>query len=305
MSIKVLILNKKFKGGPQVFRSRISKCLNDIPNIKVIDNEKIPFDVELCFINNIIKHNKPIIIRIDGCYYVDRLNFNEQIRNSIKRSNFIIYQSNFSKKMCEHILKIKKPCEVIYNGIDLDYINKIEPNKTIEPGSFVACSNTWRNTKRPLSMLKGFLKANTGRHFYIIGDIKNEIKIKNNNIHYLGLCNSIDIISIMKACQYQIHLCHIDSCPNAVVEGLACGLNVLCTNLGGTPELVKENGVILNVDKWKHSVINKQDLDVLSSNIIAEGINNLLKIQEKAIRPDLDIKLTAQKYADIIKRIYQ
>ena len=145
-----------------------------------------------------------------------------------------------------------KNWSIIYNGISKDCIDSIETDKTIEPGSFVACSNTWRMkpNKRPLSIINGFLKSDTGRHLYIIGQYQNEWKkkYKRYRIHFLGPKSPKKVIAIMKACDYQIHLCHIDSCPNAVVEGLACGLNVLCTNLGGTKELVGPDGVILKIE---------------------------------------------------------
>jgi glycosyltransferase involved in cell wall biosynthesis len=166
--------------------------------------------------------------------------------------------------LCNRVLRlesrnlIKNGYEIIYNGVDLDYIKNIEPNKEIEPDSFVSCAR-WDPNKRPLSMIKGFLEADTKKHLYIIGGTGIEgrgknlgQKYKSKYIHFLGEKSNKETISIMKSCKYLIHLAFIDICPNIVIEGLSCGLNVLCTNLGGTPELVGNNGIILNVDKfWK------------------------------------------------------
>ena len=66
----------------------------------------------------------------------------------------------------------------------------------------------------------------------------------------------------------QLHLCHIDSCPNIVIEGLCCGLNVLCSNLGGTQEIVGENGVVLRADKmWSGQYLPKTNLDNIEDDI--------------------------------------
>jgi len=300
--IKVFISMNKLKGGPFVFRKRLVDFLKKSNEIIVVDNINKKFDIELCFIRDTMFHNRPKIIRIDGCYYIDRLNFNVDIKRSIKKSRHVIYQSSFSKKMCESILGIDKPSSVVHNGIDIEYVQSINPDENVKQGSFVACSNLWRNTKRPKSIVKGFLAANTGRHLYIIGDGFKE-KINSPFIHCLGYQDNYKTISIMKSCQYLIHLCHIDSCPNTVIEGLVCGLNVLCTNLGGSQELVQNDGVILQIDKWKNRVIGKCNLDTLDPDVVANGISKLMLISNRPNRNDLDIKLVANKYIDIIKRV--
>ena len=210
---------------------------------------------------------------------------------------------------------IKNGHTIIYNGIDLDYINNIAPAKDIESGSFVACAR-WDGNKRIKSILKGFKEAGLKKHLYIIGgfgleDRKKSIKVLEKKygskyIHILGEQSNKKTISIMKACRYQIHLAFIDICPNIVIEGMSCGLNVLCTNLGGTSELVKKNGVILDVDKfWKTKYLKKrmEDLDNLSSTVIAKGIHRLMKIRTKPDVSKFSIDKIANKYIKVIRMI--
>jgi len=176
MSIKIFIQTERFEGGPAIFRSRIIPLLNKFPDIKVTNNINDKFDIELAFIRKIFKHNKPYVLRVDGCYYEkSRRDGNEMIQKAILEANYRIFQSKFAFKLCNHILDIKNATSkenidysIIYNGIDLNYINNIKLNKKIKPGSFVACAQ-WRSNKRPISMIKGFLKANIKRHLYIIG----------------------------------------------------------------------------------------------------------------------------------------
>jgi len=316
MIIKVFIQTEKFDGGPSIFRSRLINALNKFEDIKIVTNINDKFDVELAFIRKVFDHKKPYILRVDGCYYEKRRKKgNIVLREAILKSEYLIFQSYFSLKLCNHILDIEKKIKieekdysVIYNGIDLDYIKNIKPDKNIEYGSFVSCAG-WRPNKRPLSMIRGFLEANTGRHLYMIGGAGfsgNKIDKKYNSkyIHILGEKSNKDTISIMKACDYQIHLCHIDSCPNSVIEGMVCGLNVLCTNLGGTPELVKNNGVILNVDKfWKGRYLNNKNLDMVSSSVISSGIIELLKNKQKLDVLQFDINSVAARYREVIKKV--
>ena len=95
-----------------------------------------------------------------------------------------------------------------------------------------------------------------------------------------------------------IHLAWLDWCPNTVVEALSCGVPVLCSHNGGTKELVKDNGVIIQLEEdyeigTKVPLYNPPKVD---TNTIVEGV---LEVMEKSTifeRPDLDIKHVAEQY---------
>lgn len=306
--LKVFIQKEGYTGGPKNFRDRLRSILRTMPEVKLVDDGN-DFDIELAFIRAKKGHKKPVVLRIDGCYYRKKdLGNNVSIFDSIARASHVIFQSNFSSQMCRKIMKVEPPSwSVIYNGIDQKYIDSIAKDESVEPGSFVACSNTWKRkpNKRPVSTIRGFLEAGTDRHLYVIGKYHSEWPREfGSHVHFCGLKSPDKVIAIMKACDYQIHLCHIDSCPNAVVEGLSCGLNVLCTNLGGTPELVRESGVILNIDNWAFNPLSTFDnLDTLNSKKVAEGISSLLKFQTRANRPDLNIEESAKQYIQVLSKV--
>jgi glycosyltransferase involved in cell wall biosynthesis len=322
MSIKVFMQTEKFKGGPAIFRSRLIKSLNKFDDIKVVTNINDKFDIELAFIRKVYKHNKPYILRVDGCYYQkNRASQNRPLEKAILNSRYLIFQSNFSFELCKKVLGIGNFCKegknysIIHNGIDLDYIKNIKPAKNIKPGSFVSAAR-WRDNKRTFSILKGFEKAGIGRHLYMLGGVgigesKNYLsKVKqfcNNSkyIHFLGEKSEEETISILKACDYQIHLCHIDSCPNIVLEGLCCGLNILCCNLGGTKELVGENGVVMKIDKmWEGKYLSSSvKLDSLNKKEVAQGIQKVITVKHKLNVEKFDINKVAEKYVNIIRKV--
>jgi len=300
---------KKFSGGPNVFRRRLANELYKISDLQIIHEQRHHFDIELGFVRHLGTHRKPKILRVDGCYFGrSEERRNRVYRESVLNSIHVIYQSNFSKKMVESIMGVNQPSTTIYNGINLEEINNIKPNKDIVPGSFVACA-IWRSNKRPGSMVNGFLEANIGRHLYIIGETKNIIPMqqkfrKHKYVHFLGKLEFEQVIAIIKSCQYLLHLTRIDSCPNAVIEGLACGLNVLCTNLGGTREIVGNDGVVMDVDSCN---LRKKTIadngDSIPPRIVAEHIHKLIKLETKPNRPDLDIVPVSYKYADLIRKV--
>jgi len=325
MTIRIFIQTDKFKGGPAVFRSRLISALNKFEDIEIVTDVQKKFDIGLEFIRKTHKYSKPYILRASSCYYLDKYKpwNNKPIAKAIKNSIYTIFQSKFAYKLCNRVLRlesrdlIKNGYDVIYNGVNLDYINSIEASPDVEKGSFIACAR-WDPNKRFKSMIKGFLLANTKKHLYIIGDFgiesrkdnmqnwKKKYEKKSKYIHILGKKSNKEVLSIMKACDYQIHLSFIDICPNIVIEGLSCGLNVLCTNLGGTSELVGENGVILNVDKfWKTKYLKKRigDLDNLKSQVVAKGIDRLLKIKTRPDVSKFNIDKTAKEYFSVIKKV--
>lgn len=326
--MKVYIPTKKFKGGPATFRSRLINSLNKIEDIEVIIDEESKFDVGLEFIQKNTSYKKPYILRASSCYYLYKYKLwnNKPIYKSINKSAHTIFQSKFAHMLCNRVLRledrgaIKSGHSIIYNGIDLDYIDKIKPNTKVKPGSFVACAR-WDSNKRPISMIKGFLEADIKRHLYIIGgegvavwgrELGKKYK-KNKYIHFLGEKTNAETISIMKSCDYQLHLAFIDICPNSVLEGMACGLNVLCSNLGGTPEIVGDNGIILTLDKlWKSRYLRytedmkhtkRKHFDEANTSVIADGIHRLLKIKSKPNVSGFDINDVARDYVQIMRGI--
>jgi len=317
MAIRVFIQTEKFDGGPAIFRSRLISALKKYDDIKIVTNIQDKFDIELAFIRKVFNHNKPYILRVDGCYYEkQRARGNISLEDAILKAKHLIFQSYFSLKLCKHVLSIDNKIikegvdySVIYNGIDLDYINRIDPSKKVKDGSFVCCAG-WRPNKRPISTIRGFMEADIKRHLYMIGGAglgggKIDRKYNSKYVHILGEKGSKETISIMKACDYQIHLCHIDSCPNSVIEGISCGLKVLCSNLGGTRELIEGRGVVLEVDKmWKKKYLNATDLDNISALKVAEGIRKIMDLKVGIDASDLNIKNVAKKYRKIIKRIF-
>ncbi|MAG26970.1 hypothetical protein CMI47_15635 [Candidatus Pacearchaeota archaeon] len=303
--MRVFIEKSGLSGGPRAFKDRIIDQFNISDEVKVVHNGE--FDVELAFIRSAKKHNKPVVLRLDGCYYEKgRLGGNKAIKKSIKKADRIIFQSNFSKKMIHKLLKISNDkmlnSSVIYNGIDLDHIESIKPKYKKIPMSFV-CAASWRKNKRPMSIVKGFLDADIKDSvLYVIGKDFPK-KIKDKRIKYLGDFSKRDVISVFKSCNYLIHLCHIDSCPNVVVEALSCNMLVLHTNLGGTRELVGQHGVELSADKWAWNFIQSISDDV-SRSLVSSGINKIISMKSKNIDVTrLSIKSCADRYVSLMREV--
>ena len=304
---------KKFSGGPKIFRKRLSDVLEksyEKNRISIIHDPNAKFDVELAFVRNLTQHKRPVVLRVDGCYLGgDYESKNRLYKESAQKAKFIIYQSEFSRRMCESIWGVIKPSVVIHNGINFNDLRGIKKDPSIPKGSFVA-SAIWRKNKRPVSMIQGFIEAGIKNNFYVIGDTYgipdkylNRFR-KHKNIHFLGTCDFNRSISIFKACDYQLHLSQIESCPNVVIEGSACGLKILYSNLQGTKEIVPpEDGIMIKTDKWKFTPIGLGQHDRIKPGLVADGIHRLMELKgnKKFYRPEIDINFIADKYVKVIK----
>ena len=95
-----------------------------------------------------------------------------------------------------------------------------------------------------------------------------------------------------------IHLAWLDWCPNTVVEALSCGTPVLCSHNGGTKELVKNEGVVIQLEE-DYRIGDKVPLynpSIVDTKIIVEGIIEALEQSTLFDRPDLDISYVAEQY---------
>lgn len=305
MQIRVQ-LDAKYKeraSGPDMFMSRLIRVLEKKHDIKFTSKKP---HISLGVILLPPKTSAKRIVRVDGCYYNKSYmsnSLNKQIQKSISKADGVVFQSNFSKQLCQKLLKTEpKNCCVIYNGIDQDWIKTVPPFESDVENIFVSIA-AWRNSKRPKSIIKSFIHANIpNSKLFIIGNF--EKQILHENVVYLGKQPSEKIISILKRSKGLIHLCKIESCSNAVVESLSCGIPVLCNNIGGTPELVKNDGIIVNCDPaFEYRFIDEKNVDNIDTKLVALEMNKLLQKTWSINRPDLSIDLCANQYYNYFKLI--
>jgi glycosyltransferase involved in cell wall biosynthesis len=310
--MKIFISDKKLSGGPSVFKELLKSSLKNKGYHLVLDSsEKV--DIELGFISFKSKNAKKRILRLDGVYYQShQVSMNSEIKDNIKKADAIIYQSEFSKSMVKKmVLDARVPECVIYNGTDLNKIKSASPLKKYGKTQFVMCAD-WRNTKRPMSAVRGFckwIKDNKIKDTKLVvmgdfGKYKNEISSDyKNSIILLGDVKNSLIFPVLKSSDFMMHLCFIDSCPNSVVEGISCGLPVLCTNLGGTREIVGDYGHVINCDSFNFSPTEKIT-DNISPDIVSNGISALCsKNYNNQNSKNLDINMVVDKYIKFMESL--
>jgi len=259
--------NLNQNSGPSIFLKRLKKNIvkNNYANVSNIFD---PFNDILLFSNKVRNpFSKKYIFRIDG----PNINFSEfyNKNNSFIDKNIfegavnasgIIFQSKFSKFLFNKFYKIKKKInsKIIYNGVDNDIFNEFGKDLRSELGVFddlvFLTSANWRNHKRLQCTINSFnyFKDNFEKKskLIVLGEIKNNIKGLNKNIIQAGNINTEFLPLWYRSANIYLFFSWLDYCPNTVVEAISSKLPVLCTNLGGTHELVDncKAGIILNND---------------------------------------------------------
>ncbi len=255
------------KGGPQLFMKKLKKAfkLNRLAKTSYFFDPTVDANI---FANKghqgLIK--KPYFFRADGVTFDTELSEeeilrrNEPLKKGAENAIGIIYQSEYCQKMYQKILHVKnKKDQIIYNGTDLDIFTPNGENNRGEFGIhkedlvFLTSAN-WRTHKRlkdTIAVYKIFKDRHKERNckLIIIGD--HDEYYKDNDIISIGKQPHAQIPAISRAANIFLFLSWLDPCPNSVVEAMACGLPVVCTNQGGTGELVKfaNGGIVAEADK--------------------------------------------------------
>ncbi len=307
-----LSLDRDLSGvrGLQRFGSLLLGRLREKYGVQVVKKGQ-KSDIHFLIINGVRKSGAKNVVRLDGVYYdIKRLRMNDSIRSTVKKMDGVIYQSKWCKTFVETMLKVRPKCsEVIYNGTDQSKFKKVKLEEDFGFDKvFLACAH-WRVNKRLKSITKSFLQAREESDMklglFVVGEA--DYYEANDGVLYYDLVRNDRLYGIYKNADYMCHICHLDACPNAVVEGLSAGLPVLCNNIGGTPEIVQKDGIVLELDKpFNFKAIKSMGAvgpKSVDTTILTQGMLDMTKREWDVSRPDLDISVSAKKYYEFFKSL--
>ena len=303
------------RGGPGIFGSRLMQEFIDQGDRfnGYLDAPDIDLNVSIIEGQRTANENAMNVLRLDGCYFDSALGVekcfdqNFPLMQSIKRHDHVVFQSEHSKRLCNILglhTDIDVPSSVIHNGVPEVFCPKeFEPLKDEKP--YLIASASWRRHKRLEETVAAFADPRLADYnLVVLGGT--EYKLESNpyftdipkNVLMLPSFSPHRLPSLYQTAIGMIHLCWLDSCPNSVVEALACGIPVLCSHNGGTKELVVDNGVVIQLEEdYEYgTMVDLYNPPVVDINTIVEGVLGVLEKPKGFARPDLSITTTAKNY---------
>ena len=288
--------------GKGFFREMLEEALVK-QNIE-ITSPKDKSDIDLQFGKLAYKPNaKKRILRLGPAHInsaQDIKKLNAPKWKAAKSSHGIIYQSEFSKKVCHKFIGRPKGLEtVILNGAN-------KTRRALDGGTnILASTRKWIPQKRLKYIIQAFeklLEMGTEANLFILGDIQNNEKVKHNRIFYSGLKDHESLNEIYFVSDMMVHIVYLDACPNSVAEALMSGIPVVCTDQGGTKELVRDRGIIIPDEPYDFKVTNLEKPPKVDTDKLALAMNECLKIK-RVSAPDLDINVVAKQYIDFFEKV--
>ena len=307
--------------GPQEFIALLSDELNKSKNIKTTYNF-INSDIHLLnlgFYSPLwkyfqCKNYNETIIRFDGVGIDNTKNINQtkiNLEKFLEKGKYVIFQSEFCRNFFKNEFGYLPNHVVIHNGSkklpNINKSNKIflkEFKGITEKEDYFVVAGRYTSRKRIKETILFFKKLNK-YNLVILSDVpKNEI-IKSRRIKYLGMQNPFIAKQIISNSKALIHMDCYDWCPNIIISALVDGVPVICSNFGGSPEIVKENGIIIqefpknlyaNLDGIKYTMNSKFPeylLEVALEKIISNS-------NERKYVTDYSIKKCANNYINYI-----
>jgi glycosyltransferase involved in cell wall biosynthesis len=176
-----------------------------------------------------------------------------------------------SQAVKTHVEEVERiPCEkieLIYNGVILDAFRTEDKSVREEVRSelgiptripIIALVANLRPVKAIDVFLESVRKALTAHpeaHVLIVGEGTEREKLEglssslglSKSVHFLG--SRTDVPRLLMASDIGVLSSHSEGLSNAVIEYMAAGLPVVCTDVGGNPELIKDdvNGYVVPV----------------------------------------------------------
>jgi len=296
-------------GGPATFGWRLKQEL-----LRQGHDFKKDAGNNIAIIDGGYKDNSFNLLRLDGlCLDSSDPNCNiknEPIFECYKNFDHIVFQSKFCRDVYESFTGVKKPHSIIYNGVPSSFSPHISHPHVENFDKVVIASAKWRRHKRLEEVMEAFSSPKLKGVALLVLDgqrYKPAVDyVKSTQAHNIILFPKIShdkLPEIYVTADAMVHLSWIDWCPNTVVEGLACGLPVLCSHNGGTSELVKDNGVILQLeeDYSLGSTVDLYNPPSVDREIIINGILEVLGKPSGFERSDLSIASVGEQYINLLK----
>lgn len=242
---------------------------------------------------------------------------NREMAGFLHAADHVFYQSKFAKMASDYFLGRRDgPSEILYNAVDTSLFKPLDVKKHQYLVLLAAGSHN-DEYRLSLALTTLFLvrKRCKDASLLVAGKIPSRYrKSLDAQVRNLGVENSVVFGEtypnstapiIFNSAHILLHTQYNDVCPTTVIEAMACGLPVVYSKSGGTPELVGEkSGVGISSDlNWQKPL--PPDAEALAAAVInvADSLDSYSKAaRERAVRL-FDIKPWLQRHSEVFTKL--
>jgi glycosyltransferase involved in cell wall biosynthesis len=229
---------------------------------------------------------------------------NGTMRLLVQRAHYVFYQSQFAKRSADRFLGERSgPSEILHNAVDTDrFIPTETAGVPASPRLLVAGSHwyAYRVTAavEALACLRqGGVDARlrvAGRLCWAGSQDRAAAEVAAlaermgvaAHVSVTGPYTQEEAVGIFQQADVLLNLQYNDVCPRLVVEAMACGVPVVYSASGGTPELVgDEGGVGVSVVADWNAIHTPgvQDIAAAAANVLARYADYSARARERAV----------------------
>jgi glycosyltransferase involved in cell wall biosynthesis len=269
------------------------------------------------------KLKKPFIVTQHNTFidYKSLLNVVEQLNDQIIGKSVLKHADKIttvSKETLKYVLKLgadQTKTQVIYNGVDTDFFRPVDKAKSRKKLGLPKNRKIILSVRRlvykngldtliesaPLVAKNHpdalFVVAGKGPSRKLIEDRIKELRIQ-NNVKLAGFVPDEQLPVYYDAADiFMLPSASGEGLPLVLLEAMACGLPVIATAVGGTPEIIEhmKNGVLV-------PPINPQAIAEALSKLLSEGLGPALGVEARRTVED---RFTWEKNVSQLQDIYK
>jgi glycosyltransferase involved in cell wall biosynthesis len=253
------------EGGMVKFQ-RLQRTFPNRPrdfNLLYLGSSSLPSD-EQAVIRLAKRRRAPIVLNQNGVAYPGWAGkrteeLNDRLRTVLRRADHVVYQSEFCKSTADEFLgPAPAAWEVLHNAVDTTEFTPADEPPAGPPVLLLAGDQfqpyRLATALRTLALLPDVRLLVTGSLVEDGHALADQLGVA-GRVLFTGRYAQREAPAVYRRAHVLLHPKVNDPCPNVVLEALACGLPVVHSESGGTPELVGDAGVGVGSDTtWEQDV---------------------------------------------------
>jgi glycosyltransferase involved in cell wall biosynthesis len=240
-------------------------------------------------------------------------------------ADFVFYQSQFCRLSADRFLGERDgPGEILYNAVDTRFF--IPAKTDPDPNHLVLLlgGNQYEYYRLEVALQTLDLVAReradvrlliAGRLNWIrdeaeashtVHQLMDRLNIT-DRVEFLGTYSQQDAPAIYKQAHLLLHTQYNDSCPGTVIEAMACGLPVIYSHSGGTPELVgNEAGISIQTEQSWEQIFppNPKLLAEAILHVAEQRLQYAEAARQRAVKR-FDLQSWLQRHQEVFEKLLQ